>query len=201
MLCYKCNWTLLALSTERTQIAMVQRESGPRPNVLILIFILVSFVLVAGLLFFLYSISKTTSSDSGGPVPYNVNSRLLPTTTNIRELFPQTLGAFTRKAVNGDLSGSDATRFGASYASGKDTITINGIRESSTNQMMNDFSQLLPKVVGTDRSTNTQRSFAYVIATTNGGTVRFVYARGFWLFDLAASSRAALDEFMKVFQY
>ncbi len=180
---------------------MAQRDPTPRPNAILMILIVVSILLVGGFIFFLYGASRSESGGNNAPVPYLVNARPLPAITNIRDVFPQTLGTFARKTISGDLSGSEAVKFGASYTSGKNTIKINGVRESNTAQMLNDFNQQSPTVFGTDRVSSTDRSFAYVMATTANGNVRIIYARSFWLFDVTASSRPALDEFMKVFKY
>ncbi len=160
-------------------------------------------VIAVLVVFLLAIVSKSTSSASSAPVPYDVNTRGTPLTTNIRDLLPQTLGNFTRKTVKGDLSTAQLSgQFSATYTTdNKDTITISGFRETHDDQAQADLDTLISKINSANKELSQDRKFGYVLATFNNGSVRFSYARSYWLFDITASSRAALDAFMKVFKY
>lgn len=161
------------------------------------------FILIGGLFLFIATRSQSSSPGKPGVAAYTLNLRPVPTTQNINEVFPVTLGGFTRKAVTGSLRDpAAATRFSATYTRDKETITINGARDITYAQAEADMRQLAATFAKADLIVKFDTSLSYTLLTNSGvGAARLTYQHLNWFFDIQASGQATLDEFMKAFKY
>jgi hypothetical protein len=129
--------------------------------------------------------------------PYNVATRPLPSAEKPETLLPDQLGAFKRTSLRGSLSD-----FSVVYGRGKDQITITGSQAVSVRAAQASLSQIARSsgAANTSQLTDSDPSY-YLQVRDNGGSTRYAWSHDRWFFDIQASSKAALDDFMQVFKY
>jgi hypothetical protein len=182
---------------------LTPEEQEERRATALMIFAVASSLVVLALVgLFVFLITREMSAAS--PVssntnPYNISVRQLPTGQQPGELMPQTLGKWQRKTLGGRIE-----NFGATYASGAETITIQGSRAVSLVAAV--FSvRLVERSNGpaniASRIIDSDLNYSYYFSAAPNGTVRFAWSHDLWFFDVRASSREALDDFMKIFKY
>ena len=177
-----------------------QREDrgGPDP---ITIFVLMSIVFVAvamiafAALFLIGRVNSATTSQQN-LTPYNLFLRPVPNAERAVDLLAEQLGPFKRGPVTGTIQS-----FSATYTNGKDKVDISGSRAVSFHAAqaevgLAEHDSQLANVL--QRQLNQDPSF---ILTGGPAQVRFIWSHERWMFDVKASSQAALDAFMKVFVY
>lgn len=129
--------------------------------------------------------------------PYSVVNRLVPTANQLDQLLPDKIGGFKRAAISGSLPD-----FRATYTRDADKITIAGSQAVSLRAAQASVS-LVVRTLGSVSSANQQldKDPSYYLNDSNKNTVRFVWSHDRWYFDVVASSRQALDDFMRDFKY
>jgi hypothetical protein len=180
-------------------MAMAQQQDEERSNVF-LIFIGGSAVIVTLIvigLIILFAVSQMpTRPQSSGSAPYSLAARLLPTVTGIVDLLPETLGTFKRTAISGGFE-----TFSATYTSGKDKITVAGSQAVSVRAAQASVAQAARIAGGSVTGQQLNADPSYSLSSNAKGLVRLIWSHNRWFFDVQATSRAALDEFMKAFKY
>lgn len=126
--------------------------------------------------------------------PYGVSGRPLPTTNQLAELLPDKLGSFKRTSLSGSLAD-----FSASYADGKNVVTLQGSQAVSVRAAQASLSITASSVGSSSQQLNTDPGF--VLQTSEKGPARFVWSHNRWYFDVTAPSKAILDAFMQEFKY
>ncbi len=183
---------------------MAGRDSEDRSGLFLGGLIALALVLVGGLIAFILVIAGRPASTQSIPPPYAFNLRPVPATNNVGVLLPPTVGPFTRRAINGNMSGNlTGLAQGAYNGSSKatDTVQVNIVREANVAQAQADVGSRGDQIAGTNKQKATTTGFSFVLSTDSHGGVRFIFASTFWLFDVTASSRDALDSFMKAYPY
>ncbi|MHB8625445.1 MAG: hypothetical protein ACYDEO_04510 [Aggregatilineales bacterium] len=167
-----------------------------------------SVLVIGGAVLAVYLFARSTQG-SGGPndltiltMPYNVNLRPLPAPED-QALLPPTVGPFTRQKWSSTLKANVLTgQATATYVNGPAAITIRVVLEANNIQAENDLTKLVASVNWPKPAFQQIDNAGYFEATDPAkGTVRFICARRYWLFDETASSQAALDTFVKAFAY
>jgi hypothetical protein len=130
-----------------------------------------------------------------GTNPYGVAQRPLPTASQLAELLPDKLGSFKRTSLSGSLAD-----FSATYADGKDVVTIQGSQAVSTRAAQASLS-MTASSIGSSGYQQLNADPSFVLQTSEKGTARFVWSHSRWYFDVTAPSKALLDAFMQEFQY
>jgi hypothetical protein len=180
-------------------MAMAQQQDEGRSNVL-LVFIGGSAVIVTLIvigLITLFVISRVpTRPQPSGSTPYDLAARVLPTVTGIVDVLPETLGTFKRTALSGGFE-----TFSATYMSGKDKITVVGSQAVSVRAAQASVAQAARTASGSVTSEQLNADPSYSFTSGDKGLVRLIWSHNRWFFDVQATSRAALDEFMKAFKY
>lgn len=182
--------------------------SDRQRDILIWIMVGLGFLLIVGLVVFIAVIvsqnNRANNNSSGGGVKtviYELDRRGLPTKANsATDLFPQTFGAFTRKAASGTIRGQAAGTFQASYARNKDAINIVGSRDNNYAQAEADMRNGVLQAGLASQIITLDTTFGYTLSTSNG-EVHLIYFHGNWYWNITANSQTALDDFMKVFPY
>jgi hypothetical protein len=165
--------------------------------------IAVAVILVGALIAFLLVIANHSTPTQNAPAPYNFDLRPAPATNDIRVLLPPTVGTFSRRASTGNLTTGVTGSADGAYTSttSADTVQIKIIREANVSQAQADVSSRGDQIVGTDKQRRINTGYSFVLSTEPSGEVRFIFASTYWLFDVTASSRAALDTFMKAYPF
>ncbi|MCC7208248.1 MAG: hypothetical protein IT323_13145 [Anaerolineae bacterium] len=132
--------------------------------------------------------------------PYDAPNRPVPdaSITTSEALLPPQLGRFQRETIIGGLDD-----FHAIYTSGGDRIEIQGSRAVSYAAaqlgVMLVEDQAGPANVAR-RIGLGETHYSFYLSQVEGG-VRYAWSHLEWFFDIQASSRQALDDFMDLFQY
>jgi hypothetical protein len=180
-------------------MAMAQQPDEERSEVF-LVFIGASAVIVTLIvicliaLFFVSRIS--TRPQPSGADPYGLAARVLPTVTGIGEVLPETLGTFKRTALSGSFD-----TFSATYTSDKDKITLAGSRAVSVRAAQASVALAARAAGGRVAGEQFDADPSYSLSSDDKGQVRLIWSHNRWFFDVQATSRAVLDEFMKAFKY
>jgi hypothetical protein len=106
------------------------------------------------------------------------------------------LGKFKRTALKGT-----AQDFSATYASDTGKIEITGTQSVSMRAAQVTVTDLANAAGRQGGSQRLNSDPSYYLALPERGDVRFLWSHSQWVFDVKASSRVTLDEFMKVFKY
>jgi hypothetical protein len=138
----------------------------------------------------------STGSSGSNAVPYNVDSRPLPKVSQVGELLPEQLGPFKRTGLKGTLPD-----FSATYTRGGDTITLAGSQAVSVRAAQAGVAQVARSSGRANTSQLTDTDPSYYLHITEGGPSRYAWSHNRWFFDIRASSRTALDDFMREFKY
>jgi hypothetical protein len=167
----------------------------------LMIFAVISSVVVVVVIIALIVVMFSVAQENViSPVagPYNLPSRPVPDATTAEALFPPQLGRFQRETLSGSLDD-----FQASYSSGADRIAIQGSHAVSyaaaqlgVTQVFDQFgpANIMQRIgMGDSR-------YSFYLSQVEGG-VRYAWNHLEWFFDIQASSRQALDDFMDSFQY
>ncbi|MCC7447303.1 MAG: hypothetical protein IT324_07810 [Anaerolineae bacterium] len=176
------------------------REEHGTSNIL-LMFIGGSAVLVAVTLIIFVVILGLgripTTSQRSELGPYSVANRLIPTANRLDQLLPDKIGDFKRIAVSGSLPD-----FKATYARDADKITLTGSQAVSLRAAQASVAQV-SRTEGGVSTANQQlnKDPSYYLNDSNKTAVRFVWSHDRWYFDAVATSRQALDDFMRDFKY
>jgi hypothetical protein len=174
-------------------------SSDNEPNPL-MVFVILSIVFVGILLvgfILLFAVSRLTGSDSSsqGTMPYGIVARPIPAGGTVAELLPEKLGDFKRGPISGDIQS-----FSATYTGGSNKIDFAGSRGVSLRAAQ-------ASVANIDRANNSKNNQHQLnqdpsfVLIPGAGQVRLVWSHDRWLFDVTASSQAALDAFMSAFKY
>ncbi len=157
--------------------------------------ILVGIAVLVLVALFIYSriSSQTQNSDPG---PYNVATRPLPAVSQLKDLLPDQLGPFKRTALSGSLPD-----FSAVYTRGSDKITVAGSQAVSLRAAQAGVLQIARTSGRANTSQLTDADPSYYLTLRDGGPSRFAWSHNRWFFDVQAASKAALEDFMKVFKY
>jgi hypothetical protein len=172
-------------------------DSGPNPLLIFAILsgILVIVVMIVFVVIVIGGVTSTNKSPSS-PDPYSVSTRPLPNVTNAGALLPKQLGKFQRGALTGTLDDYKAT-----YKNGDYQIEISGSQAISVplaKALVNTALKADSAAAIVQRQVNSDPSY---YLTNSQGAIHYVWSHYRWFFDVKANSQAALDEFMKVFQY
>ena len=123
-------------------------------------------------------------------------------------LLPSIVGSFNRKSLNGSL-GAITGSVSASYASG----SVNGITSTASiaikvnldandDQALTDFTRLLNSSSWKRQSLQQIRGAGFFQSTDpKSNAIRLVFVQHYWLFDVTANDKLALDAFMAAFAY
>jgi hypothetical protein len=145
----------------------------------------------------LFVISRLSGeSDTSNPAPYSIASRPLPNVGQLGDLLPDQLGSFKRTSLAGGLAD-----FSAVYTNGNSKITIAGSQAVSNRAAQAGVSQVLRTAGRASNSQLTDTDPSYYLSLQDNGPSRFAWSHGRWFFDIQATSRSALDDFMRVFKY
>jgi len=180
-----------------------EKEGGGRLGLVIGILIAVSVLLVGGLIIFLLLIVNRpgTAASANAPLPYNVNLRPFPTATRAQDLLPAKVGSFARRTLSGSLGNVVTAIISANYADGANTALVKVSLDANVAQAQAEVNQQMNNSSFIKRNMLASSNFSYVLGTDKSGAVHFIYAKGYWVFDVTGNSQAALDAFMKVFPY
>jgi hypothetical protein len=135
----------------------------------------------------------TGSSDSG---PYNVANRPIPNVSQIGDLLPAQLGPFKRTSLDGTLPS-----FTAVYARDSDRVTISGSQAVSLRAAQAQVSLVAQNSGQANTSQLTDSDPSYYLSLRDGSASRYAWSHNRWFFDVQATSKEALEDFMKVFKY
>lgn len=185
--------------------------SDRQRDILVLILAGAGFLLVTLLVVFLIVVGNQSTRAGNSPgnsaknVVYGLDRRGVPVRIqNPTDLFPQTYGKFTRKAVSGTLRGQTAAgTFKATYTRDKDTIEISGARDNNYAQAEADMRRGVAQLGVPAQVTTLDPTFGYatIPAAAANSPAYLLYFHANWYWSITASSQAALDDFMKVFPY
>ena len=89
----------------------------------------------------------------------------------------------------------------ANYADGANTALVKVSLDANVAQAQAEVNQQMNNSSFIKRNMLASSNFSYVLGTDKSGAVHFIYAKGYWVFDVTGNSQAALDAFMKVFPY
>lgn len=130
--------------------------------------------------------------------PYNVPDRPVPEVNSIEALLPPQFGSFQRETLIGGLDD-----FQAIYLRGGDRIAIQGSRAVSYAAaqlgVMMVADQIGPANIA-QRIGMGETRYSFFFSRIEDG-YRYAWSHLEWFFDIQASSRQALDDFMNSFQY
>ena len=158
------------------------------------------FVFVAIVLIVAYATSNTATT-SALVMPYNVQSRSLPDTTNVGADLPHSVGRFNQTALSGNLNRATGTINGK-YTSGTDTVQITIDLNANNAQALTNFKRRLGTFTQSNIDTAQDLGVGYARAVDpKTHAARLVYLKQFWIIDVTASSQAALDAFMTAYSY
>ena len=187
-------------------------QESPLRTILLLGLIAGSVLLISISALAVFIVSRTSSSSSGLGLlmPYNVELRALPSITNRDPsvLLPSTVGSFNRKSLNGSL-GAITGNVSASYASGSvngmtstASIAIKVNLDANDDQALTDFTRLLNGSYWKRQSLQQIRGAGFFQSTDpKSYAIRLVFMQHYWLFDVTANDKLALDAFMAAFAY
>jgi hypothetical protein len=135
-------------------------------------------------------------------MPYDVNLRPLPDPGD-QDILPARVGPFIQSTQNSTLKATSLTgQAVATYVDGSATITARAAMDANGVQAQSDLSKLAASVHWPKAILQEVDNAGYFEATDpTKGTVRLIYVRHYWLFDLTASNQAALDTFVKAFAW
>jgi len=159
--------------------------------------LVVIVLLVAGGYFVIQALTAPARSGNS-TIPYGINARPVPNPTSLDALLKPALGQFRRTTVGGSIA-----NFTAQYSNGTDRITISGSEAvsliaavASVQKMLQTYGQsgLQQRIEDSDTS------YSYYLNTSSSRPI-FAWSHERWFFSIQASSKAALDEFMKFFEY
>jgi hypothetical protein len=179
-----------------------QQKTEERSATSVMIFAAVSSVIVVALIgAFLVFVASVTAGNTGGThsaMPYDVAFRPVPVTENTFALFPEALGRFQRTALDGTIK-----NFRVTYASGSDLIRLRGSEAVSVVAAQASVRQI-PESSGQANTAqfieDSEPGYSYYLNVADG-LVRFAWSHERWFFDIQATSKSALDDFMKMFEY
>lgn len=168
----------------------------------LMIFAIASSVFVIGVIgLFLFFVLRSVNRPVPGLSnvnPYEVAGRPLPTAQQPGELLPPTLGNWQRRTLNGRID-----NFSATYTNGDNTISLRGSQSVSLVAAVYSVRQVAqtngPANLA-ERILDGDLNHSYYLTATASG-VRFAWSHDRWFFDIKATSREALDDFMKIFKY
>jgi hypothetical protein len=177
-------------------------------GMLVITLIVLSVLVIGGSALAVYLFARSTEGSAGSndltilTMPYNVNLRPLPAPED-QNLLPPTVGPFTRQKWSSTLKANVLTGQAiATYVNGPATVTIRVVLEANNIQAENDLSRLMGSISWPKPAFQQIDNAGYFEATDpTKGTVRFICARRYWLFDETANNQAALDTFVKAFAY
>lgn len=164
-------------------------------------FAVISSLIVLVLIVVFGVVAVRLAADSAAPlerVPYNLTARPVPRASRPGELFPQTMGDFQRQTLTGNIE-----NFRAVYTSGEDRIAIRGWQAVSFLAAQVGVRMVMEQVGPasvTQRIEDADPRYSYYLSAAGDG-MRYAWSHERWFFDVEASSRSALDEFMELFQY
>jgi hypothetical protein len=113
-------------------------------------------------------------------------------------LLPLQLGRFQRESLSGSIDD-----FQAVYSGGADRIVVQGSRAVSYAAAQLGVSRLFDELGAANivqRIGMGDSRYSFYLSQVAGG-VRYAWSHLEWYFDVQASSRQALDDFMNSFQY
>jgi hypothetical protein len=177
---------------------MAVQEPDRDPNSTVMIFIgisgiLVLFAIILIIVLLVAGSAIQTATSSG--IPYNIDKRPLPTVDRANDLLFENLGSFKRGPVKGAIH-----KFTATYISGEHKIIISGSQAVSLRSAQASVSRIANDENRSGATRLLDGDPSYYFFDTNGVT-RLSWSHDRWFFDVQASSKVALDEFMKVFRY
>ena len=170
---------------------------------LLIALLIASVVLIGGaIVIIVIALSSAPSFNGVGlDMPYSAQSRPLPDPKNINVDLPGSVAGFTRSAVTGSLNGITG-RLSAVYKNGSASIQIELDLNANVAQAQANFKRQLLSIPRTSNDTSQTGNAAYALyEDPNSHAVRFFYTKQYWLLDLTASNREALDSFMAAFPY
>lgn len=167
----------------------------------LMIFAVVSSLIVMAVIIVLVVVMLNSARPNAiSPVagPYNLSSRPVPQANTPEALLPPQLGRFQRETLTGSMDDFQAT-----YSSGADRIAIRGSRAVSYAAAQLGVSVILDQLGPANivqRIGMGDSRISFYLSQVEGG-VRYAWNHLEWFFDMQASSRQALDDFMNSFQY
>jgi hypothetical protein len=179
-----------------------QQTTEERSATTLMIFAAVSSLIVLALigafLIFVASVAVRNAEGTRGAMPYDVAFRKVPTTENTFALFPDTLGRFQRTALDGTIQ-----NFRVTYGSGSDLIRLRGseaVTMVAAQASVQQISESSGRANTAQFIEDSEPGYSYYLNVTDG-LVRFAWSHNRWFFDIQATSKNALDDFMKMFEY
>jgi hypothetical protein len=142
-----------------------------------------------------------TAAGEGNAVPYGINTRPMPTGTDLDTLLPINVGTFQRDAFAAGTSLPSDSDLNATYRSGDDEITIGFsiVDDAADAHDAIKTTRDEAKASGIDLS---DEAFSVRSETSYFKTPAFIsWSRGSYFFYADASDQAALDSFMQHFPY
>ncbi len=182
--------------------------SDRQRDLLIWIMVGLGFLLIVIMIVFIVVIvnqnTRSGGTEGGGSksVIYGLYLRPLPPAriNGTNDLFPQTYGQFTRKAGTTTIRGQGTGTFQASYSRNKDVIDITGARDNNYAQAEADMRRAIAQMGGTSQVVTLDTTFGYTLISSDK-QAQLIWFHANWYWNITANSKAALDDFMKVFPY
>ncbi len=171
-------------------------DDGPS-GMMVFIGVSAVFVVVAVIGCILLVVAGSVLPGFGGSthMPYNLDTRPLPAAAKAVDLLPETLGSYKRGPVNGNIQ-----NFTVTYTSGDNKIVLNGSQGVSLRAAQASVAQIAEAGQGSGSEKSLSGDPTYFM-TSGDGPTRLAWSHDRWFFDIQASSKRALDDFMKGFRY
>jgi hypothetical protein len=178
---------------------MAQQRGNDTTNIILIlmaagaVFVVITMIIFIGAIL----INQTPSPSRGNDAePYNLGARPIPKNEKVGDILPAQLGKFKRTALKGTIQD-----FSATYASETGKIEISGSQTVSMRAAQVTVADLANAAGRQGGSQRLNSDPSYYLALPEKADVRLVWSHSQWVFDVKASSKAALDEFMTAFKY
>jgi hypothetical protein len=178
--------------------ALADQQDDDKSRILV-IFLAISAIVVLIAVIGLVAIivfGKMSPSTSGSSAasPYNLKARPLPELKTLNDLLPPQLGSYKRTASTGDMQD-----FSATYVKEDHKIVLTGSQAVNVRAAQVGVKNAASS--GGFTAEELDQDPSYFLSAPANGPARYVWSHNRWFFDIKASSKAALDDFMTVFKY
>jgi hypothetical protein len=178
---------------------MAQQRGNDTTNIILILMAAGAVFVVIMMLVFIGAIliNQTPGQSGGSDVePYNLRARPIPKNEKLGDLLPTQLGKFKRTALKGSIQD-----FSATYVSDTGKVEISGAQSVSMRAAQVTVADLANAAGRQGGSQRLNSDPSYFLALPEKAEPRLLWSHSQWIFDVKASSKAALDEFMTAFKY
>jgi hypothetical protein len=153
------------------------------------------------------AVAVLSAQANGGPAPYGLTQRPMPSGQDLEKLLPRKVGTFVREAFPAGTKPSDSEDVNIDYKAGADTVNVGfsipGNPKDALEGIRTAKTETLIELKRLKRAAEIKTALESIGPPTSYYKVSdfIAWTRGGYFFYAKANSPAALDAFMKAFPF